>query len=241
MPKRARMSDISLAYRDVGTGDALVLLHGNGESSDYFSHQIEHFRKSYRVIAPDTRGHGDSPRGKLPMTLSQFADDLRSLLDKLGIARVNILGFSDGGNTALIFALRYPEYVDRLILNGANLFPRGVKLTVQLPICIGYGIVSIISKFDRRAEAHRELLALMVKEPHISSDDLQTIVAPTLVIVGTHDMIRDSHSRMIAESIPNAEFVRIDGGHFIAAEQSDQLNLALDDFLCRSSPSEKFS
>lgn len=61
--------DIELYYREAGSGEPLIMLHGNGESGEYFINQIEHFQSRYRVIAPDTRGHGRSPRGEAPSPL----------------------------------------------------------------------------------------------------------------------------------------------------------------------------
>ena len=118
--------DIKLNYREQGDGYPLILLHGNGEDSSCFRHQLEFFSKEYRVIAIDTRGQGESPRGTAPFTFEQFAQDLEDFMDEHGIFRANILGFSDGGITALIFALTRPERVNKLILNGANLDPEGV-------------------------------------------------------------------------------------------------------------------
>ncbi len=223
--------DIKLYSVDVGEGKPLVLLHGNGESSDYFAHQIPYFLTKRRVIAVDTRGHGQSPRGSAPFTLAQFSEDLRIFLDEKGIEKADILGFSDGGNIAMLFALRYPERVGRLILNGANLYPRGVKLAVQLPIVLGYGLISLIAKFDKKAIAKKETLRLMVREPHIDPADLAKLVCPTLVIVGDNDMIRHRHSKKIAASIPNARFITLSGSHFIAAENSAVFNRAADAFL----------
>lgn len=223
--------DIALHVREAGHGAPLVLLHGNGESSDYFVHQIDFFSKSRRVLAVDTRGHGRSPRGTAPFTLEQFRDDLKALLDSKGIARADLLGFSDGGNVSLLFALKYPGRVNRLILNGANLFPSGVKLRVQLPICLGYGLASLIAPFDRRAAAEKELLGLMVTQPHITPQSLQAIAAPALVIVGDRDMIRGSHSRLIAASLPNGHLRVLRGSHFIAHENSAVFNRAVEAFL----------
>ena len=147
------------------------------------------------------------------------------------IRRAHLLGFSDGGNIAMLFVLRYPERVDRLILNGANLYPRGVKLAVQLPVVLGYGIVSLIAKFDKKAVAKKEILRLMVREPHIDPKSLAALPHKTLVIVGSGDMIRHRHSKLIADSIPNAEFVTLSGSHFIAAEASTEFNHAIKAFL----------
>jgi pimeloyl-ACP methyl ester carboxylesterase len=127
-----------LFFQDIGSGFPLVLLHGNGESGEYFAPQIQAFSARYRVIVPDTRGHGLSPRGDGPFTLARFADDLKDLLDDLNIEKAHILGFSDGGNIALLFALKYPQYVEKLILNGANLFPSGVKFSVNVSTALAW-------------------------------------------------------------------------------------------------------
>ena len=229
--RRRAQTDIHLYVREAGRGAPLVLLHGNGESSDYFLHQISYFSKSRRVLAVDTRGHGRSPRGTAPFTLEQFADDLKALFDAKGVRRADLLGFSDGGNVALLFALKYPEHVRRLILNGANLSPSGVKLRVQLPICLGYGLVSLFALFDRKAAAKKELLGLMVTQPHIAPQSLQTVAAPTLVIVGDRDMIRSGHSRLIADSLPAGRLCVLHGSHFVARENSAAFNRAVAAFL----------
>ena len=100
--------EINLNYLEKGTGFPLILLHGNGESLEYFEHQIAYFSKNYRVIALDTRGHGKSPRGEAPFSIRQFAEDLKGFMDQKEIEKAHILGFSDGGNIALTFALKYP-------------------------------------------------------------------------------------------------------------------------------------
>ena len=74
-------------------------------------------------------------------------------MDEKGIREADILGFSDGGNVALLFALKHPGMVRRLILNGADLFPGGVKRSVQIPIIIGYKMVSFFSLFDKKVIA----------------------------------------------------------------------------------------
>lgn len=113
--------DIEHHYIEKGSGVPLILLHGNGEDSSYFRHQIDPFSRHFRVIAIDTRGHGLTPRGDAPFTIRQFASDLLSFMDAHSIEKANLLGFSDGGNIAMVFALAHPERVGRLILNGANL------------------------------------------------------------------------------------------------------------------------
>lgn len=223
--------EIQPFYLEQGAGVPLVLLHGNGESSAYFEHQMPVFAKHFHVFAVDTRGHGQTPRGEKPFTLSQFADDLRDFLDAQGLEKAHILGFSDGGNIALIFALRYPERVQSLILNGANLEPQGVRRRWQVPIELGYRLTKLFARRSEEAAQHHALLALMVEEPHIAPESLCALTMPVLVIAGTHDMIAESHTRLIARSLPNAKLCLLNGDHFIAAKQPNAFNEAVLEFL----------
>jgi len=223
--------DITHFYREQGEGKPLVLLHGNGEDSSYFVHQLEHYGKMRRVIAIDTRGHGQTPRGNAPFTIRQFAEDLYEFLQEHGLEKVDLLGFSDGGNIAMIFAMNHPEMVDKLILNGANLTGRGVKSRVQIPIIIGYYVARLFAKRSKEAKAHAELLGLMVKDPNISVEELKKITAPTLVIAGSNDMIRQRHTELIGRSIPNGKTIIIEGNHFIANENANGFHRVVDEFL----------
>ena len=196
--------DIELHCEETGSGEPLVLLHGNGEDGTYFAHQIAHFSQRFRVLALDTRGHGKSPRGEAPFTIRQFARDLLAFLDARGIERAHLLGFSDGGNIALVFALAHPERVGKLVLNGANLNTRGVKRSVQAPIELGYRMARLFAGLSAKARANAEMLGLMVNDPNVAPEELAALTAPTLVIAGENDMIREDHTRLIAERIPNA-------------------------------------
>ena len=225
--------DIQLNYITKGTGKPLILLHGNGENHAYFVHQIEYFSRNYTVIALDTRGHGKSLCGEKPFTIKQFAENLHDFLLEKNITKAHILGFSDGGNIALTFALKYPEFVDCLILNGANLFPAGVKRSVQIPIEIGYHLASFWAEKSEKAKKRAEMLGLMVNEPNIDPQELEKIKVKTLVIAGTKDMILETHTRMIAEKIPGASLAFIGGDHFIANKNPNEFNKVGEEFLFR--------
>ena len=223
--------DIQLHYSEQGTGQPLILLHGNGEDSGYFVHQIDHFSKFFHVIAIDTRGHGKSPRGEKPFTIVQFAEDLHDFMDEKGIEKAILLGFSDGGNIALTFTLKYPERVEKLIVDGANLFPSGVKPLYQWPIEFGYRIAKLFSKKSEKAKRNAEMLGLMVNEPHIEPSELSHLTMPVLVVAGTKDMIKYSHTRLIYKNLPNAQLSIIDGDHFVANKNADAFNKVVDEFL----------
>lgn len=223
--------DIALYYQEKGDKEPFILLHGNGEDNSYFKHQIDYFSDQYRVIALDTRGHGKSPRGAEPFTIEQFSHDLYDFMTGLDISSAVILGFSDGANIAMRFAMKYPGKVKALILNGGNLNPKGVKRTVQIPIEIGYKIARRFASKSPDAKKNAEMLGLMVHDPNIEAGELSKITAPTLVICGKNDMIMESHTREIAKNIPNAKLSIIKGNHFIANKRYAAFNKEVDDFL----------
>ena len=223
--------DISLYYREKGNKEPFILLHGNGEDGSYFENQIDYFSDKYRVIALDTRGHGKSPRGNAPFTIEQFSRDLYDFMTGLEISNAIILGFSDGANIAMKFAIKHSNMVKALILNGGNLNPKGVKRTTQIPIEMGYRIASRFASKSPDAKRNAEMLGLMVNEPNISPVELSKITAPTLVICGKRDMIKESHTKEIAANIPSAKLSIIKGNHFIANKRAAAFNKEVDAFL----------
>ena len=224
--------DIQHNYIEKGEGFPLILLHGNGEDVSYFEHQMEPFARHFRVIAIDTRGHGQTPRGEAPFTIRQFAEDLLGFMDLHQIEKAHVLGFSDGGNIAMVFALAHPERVEKLILDGATLNASGVKSKIQIPIEIGYRMARLFAKKSPEARKNAELLGLMVNDPNVKPEELARIQNPTLVMAGDNDMIKDRHTRLIAASIPGAELAIIPGSHFIANKNPDAFNEAVLRFLC---------
>lgn len=223
--------DINHFYIEQGTGFPLILLHGNGEDCAYFTRQIDSFSENFHVIALDTRGHGQTPRGEAPFTIRQFAEDLLAFMDQHNIEKAHLLGFSDGGNIAMVFALAHPERVDKLILNGANLDASGVKRKIQIPIEIGYRIAKLFARKSPKAKKNAEMLGLMVNDPNVKVEELSRIQCQTLVIAGDNDMIKDQHTRLIAQSIPVAELCILQGNHFIANKNPQSFNEAVLRFL----------
>ena len=118
--------------------------------------------------------------------------------------------------------------IDKLVLNGGNLNPRGVRTVYQLPIELGYAA----SKLFKGAKDHADLLRLMVKEPNILPDSLSKLWVKTLVIAGTRDMIKRKHTKLIGKSLPNSETVFLKGDHFIANKNPGAFNSAVHTFLC---------
>ena len=86
-PEFVVCGDARIAYYDVGRGKPLVLLHGNGEDSSYWNAQIPELTRFYRVIAVDSRGHGASGSGGHGLSFEMMAEDLKTVLDTLGVKK----------------------------------------------------------------------------------------------------------------------------------------------------------
>lgn len=113
-----RANGINTYYEIVGDGEPLALLHNDAMSLDVWRRLLPQLAAERRVIAYDRRGHGQSevPPREAPYTVEVLAEDLKALLDGLGIPAVDLFGCSGGAITALGFALAYPERARRLIL-----------------------------------------------------------------------------------------------------------------------------
>lgn len=218
--------DIKHYYVEKGQGEPLILLHGNGEECGYFVNQIDEFAKYFHVYAIDTRGHGKTPRGEAPFTIRQFVKDLAGFMDERGIEKANILGFSDGGNIALLFAIKYPGRVLKLVADGANLDTTGIVPKLMAAMRREYQ--KAIDEGDVEKE---EMFSLMVNDPNIPVADLAKIKAQTLIMAGTEDMIPEEHTRMIAENIAGSRLEFVEGDHFIAAGNPKEFNSIVLDFL----------
>lgn len=106
-----------LAYTDQGAGPVVVLLHGFPLSRAMWAEQIKALSGSYRVIAPDLRGHGESPAPEGAYTMEAMADDVVELLDDLGVTEpVALGGLSMGGYVTLALALKHPDRVRAVML-----------------------------------------------------------------------------------------------------------------------------
>ncbi|MDR0346794.1 MAG: alpha/beta hydrolase [Coriobacteriales bacterium] len=210
----------------------LILLHGNGEDMHIFDGHIEPLLPYYDVIAVDTRGQGKSSKGSRPLSYELFAEDLFTLINKLQIGNFLLLGFSDGGNTALELALRHQERVAAMILVGANLFPDGMTAITRRGLQLLATGQRLKGFLTRKESANKDLVRLMLEHPHIEPQQLEKITVPTLVINGERDIIKDEHSSLIAASLPNARRVVIPGaGHFVMKDAPAEFDRAVLEFL----------
>jgi pimeloyl-ACP methyl ester carboxylesterase len=194
-------------YSEVyGTGQPLLIIHGNGGSISNFLYQIPYFSKKYKVILADSRAQGKSADSGDSLSYEMMADDYSALLDAMKIDSANVIGWSDGGINGLLLAIRHPEKVKKLAITGANLVPdtTAVPLEVWNMVMPDYKMLLDKKNKNDREKAGFKLLRLLVENPHIPLTDLHTIHCPTLVIGGDHDVIKPEHTMLIYENIPKA-------------------------------------
>ena len=206
-------------YEKSGEGSPVILVHGNKETHKIFDVLIPELSKEHTVYALDSRGHG------LSASVSTFhytdmAEDIIAFVHALDLVKPAFYGFSDGGIIGLIAAYKRPFLFSSLIVSGANLTPRGLKLSTRLPIRLLY-----LKNKD-------PLTALMLKEPHIKKSDLGKITTPTLVLAGSKDIVKKRETKRIASSIPDAVLKILPGEtHFSYVVHSPKLFPVLNEFL----------
>jgi pimeloyl-ACP methyl ester carboxylesterase len=104
------------AYRMAGSGPALLLLHGIGDSSEAWQPLLPELSRHFTVIAPDLLGHGRSAKPRADYSVAAYANGMRDLLDVLDVDSVTVVGHSLGGGVAAQFGYQYPERCERLVL-----------------------------------------------------------------------------------------------------------------------------
>jgi len=237
--KYAHINGIKFYYETYGTGDPLVLIHGNGDNIAGMAAQIDYFSGKYRVIVADSRGHGNSGMGEGPLNYAQMMEDWNSLLNQLKITNANIFGWSDGGIIGLLLAIKHPDKVGKLAIMGANLRPDGTAIQAWVKPLLNRAVkhVDDMSAKQDTSEnwaTQRQLLNLLITQPHIDVTSLHQIKAPVLVMAGDRDVIKLEHTVEIFQNIKKSNLAILPGNtHFAPANTPDKLNNLLNDFFTK--------
>ncbi|MDJ0361474.1 alpha/beta hydrolase [Rhodococcus sp. H29-C3] len=120
------------AFRMVGEGPALLLIHGIGDNSETWNSIIPHLAQNHTVIAPDLLGHGQSDKPRADYSVAAYANGMRDLLSVLGVDHVTVVGHSLGGGVAMQFSYQFPHMVDRLVLVSSGGVTKDVHPLLRL-------------------------------------------------------------------------------------------------------------
>lgn len=232
--KLIEINGIKVYFESHGMGAPMLVLHGNGQDIAAMSNQIKFFSPSYRVIAPDSRGHGRSEMGSGRLTYEQMAEDENALLEKLGLKHVQVLGWSDGGIVGLLLAIKHPDKVGKLAIMGANLNPQGAKKWATGWVAQQEKMMNAADAKERDSKSWqtaRQYLDLLGRQPNIPIASLKGISAPTLVMAGDRDVIRDEHTLDIFHGLPEAQLCIFPGAtHMIPKQNPALFNRTVEKF-----------
>lgn len=255
-----RIDDIQMAYTDTGMGRPVVLIHGYPFNRTLWNEQVAALSASYRVIAPDLRGFGESDASDGAATMNRLAQDVSLLLDHLGITRATISGLSMGGYVALAFYKQFPSRVRALVLadTRAQADTEEAKQTraqhAEKALTEGMaGIADIMlpkmltpETVSKRPEIVKRVRDMMLKtkpegaaaalrgmaEREDQTDLLPKISVPTLILAGAEDAITPvADSEKMHHAIAGSRLVVLENaGHVSNLERTEQFNQALLDF-----------
>jgi pimeloyl-ACP methyl ester carboxylesterase len=229
--KYAEINGVKLYYEIYGSGEPLLLLHGNSQSISVFEKQVDEFSKRYKVIALDSRGQGNSTADSARLTYELFADDVNKLLDYLNLQNVNIVGWSDGGNTGLILAMQHPDRVKKLSVVGAVLYNNNTSVDEIVNPEIQKQLKEMEKANISKNDMEYRLKVLLLTEPNIHPDSLKSIKAPVLVMAGEKDIIKEQHTKLIAEKLTSSQLIIFKkAGHDAPTEIPEVFNKTVLDF-----------
>lgn len=121
MNKTFITNDIEIAYNESGKGKQTILfIHGLGNHKGIWKYTTENLSKKFRCIAVDLPGNGNSSHGNYPYSMFFYAECIKKFIDVLQLETVHLVGHSMGGHIAMVFALRYPQLVNKLVLIAAS-------------------------------------------------------------------------------------------------------------------------
>ncbi len=220
----SEVNGLKMYYEIQGQGKPLVLIHGGGSTiQTNFEKIIPILAKHRQVIALELQAHGRTNDRNADLTFEQDADDVAALLKNLKIDKADFFGFSNGGTTTLQIAIRHPELVDKIILGSALAKRNGVpdwfwgfmanaKLG-NMPELLKVGYKKVAADTNGLQVMHDRDAKRMVNFKDIPDEQIKSIKAPALIIIGDKDIITPEHAIELHRQIANSELAIIPGGH----------------------------
>ncbi len=224
--RMVRVNGIEMHYRETASGEPLDLLHGFGVCGEVWGSFEAALAERYRVIVPDLRGHGWSTNPENRYTHRQSAEDIRALLDALGLERVRAMGISSGGMTLLHLATRHPGRLERMVLIGATThFPEQARRIMRRTRVemLDPPTLAFFGECAHRGVAQRDALSGQFygfkdsyEDMSFTAPHLATIGAPTLIVHGDRDEFFPVAIPVeMYNAIPRAELWIVPGGDHV--------------------------
>lgn len=258
--KYVRVNDLNIYYEQYGNGEPLVMLHGGTvDAKKMWEKQVSFLSKYFRVITPDSRGHGmtDNPRGEISYRL--MSDDVAEFIRAIGLENSSICGYSDGGQVCLEIGMNHPDIARNLVVGAAvnrlpDEFLRSMKsLGLEAP-----GVVDLERYEKTRPQSVSMLRQLSsvygpdywktyliqmskvwLTPANYKAEDYRKITARTLILLGDRDTNTPLEDALeMYRLIPRAELSVVPGvDHYLPWSRPETFNNIVLDFLQRSAAS----
>lgn len=237
--KYAPVNGLRIYYEIHGTSEGktppLVLLHGGGSTIETsFGAVLQSLAKTRQVIAFEQQGHGRTADIDRPFTFEQSADDTAALLQYLKIEKADFIGYSNGGSIALQIAIRHPNLVRKLVVVSAMFKNDGLypELRESLKNATPENMPAELRDAYLKIAPHPEELPTLVNKcvkrmlefKDWRREDIKSINAPTMIIIGDADVVRPEHAVEMFRLLPYAQLAILPGtDHMMIMKRSDLL------------------
>jgi pimeloyl-ACP methyl ester carboxylesterase len=220
----APINGLHMYYEIHGGGAPLVLIHGGGSTiQTSFGRVLPSLARERKVIAVELQGHGHTPDINRPETFEQDADDVAALLKYLKIENADFFGFSNGGNTAMQVAIRYPNLVRKTILGSAffkrnGIYPRfwdslNHSTLKDVPQLLKDAYEEVAPDSSNLFKMFEKDKKRMVEFEDWKEEDIRSIDASALIIIGDNDIVSPEHAVEMFRLLPHARLSILPGIH----------------------------
>lgn len=220
----SEVNGIKMYYEVYGQGKPLVLIHGGGSTiQTSFGRVIPLLSKTRQLICVELQAHGRTGDRDAPLSFEQDADDVAALLKNLNVNKADLLGFSNGGNTALQIAVRHPELCNRIIaasvlLKKNGTFPQFWEFMKngtfdQMPQQYKDAFLSVNNDSTKLMTMYRKCADRMIYFKEFTDEQIISIKAPVLLVNGDQDVATAEHVVAMSKLIPDCRLAIIPGGH----------------------------
>jgi pimeloyl-ACP methyl ester carboxylesterase len=222
----APVNGINMYYEVHGRQDGvpLVLLHGGGSTIEVtFSRVLPVFAGRRRVIALEEQAHGRTTDRNAPVAFESSADDVAVLLRYLKVDKVDIFGFSNGASVALQVAIRHTHLVRKMVFASSITKRAGAQPQLwefmkqadfsNMPQQLKDAFLLVNPDVQQLKTMHDKDAARMQSFKDVPDDAVRSVRAPTLIVLGDHDIVRPEHAVELTRLISGARLLILPGGH----------------------------
>ena len=241
----AQVNGLKMYYEVHGTGQPVVLLHGAFGTAEGWAGVLPTLSKSRQVIVVELQGHGRTGDIDRPLSFAQMAEDTAALLQQLKIKKADVFGYSMGGGVAIALAIKHPDLVRKLAILGAG---TGATKDTYTPEAYqqfksitpeNFNFPQVKDPYTRLAPDPSKWPVLVSKIIKMDDDfkgfagqDVSSIKAQTLVMLGDRDGLRAEHAVEVFRLIPNSQLAIFPGGdHFLLFMSPEKVLSTLVPFL----------